>query len=268
MTDIIRGLGLHKPDPAKLARRMGVQAHPRFASGTPRGSAMLAIWNVLDQGQTETCHAASEAQGVWIARAQIGRPIDFPSPRLIASCTYADTQGPASARATLRDTGADLLDDANTTATWGVGRYKGPTADGRVYDVETPRDATFPEPDPTELVISGADLITGQYQIPVDDQAMIACCLALDAGIPLQPGGPVNDVYQGLSGANAVATSATAPGGGGHARLWVGYREISPGVYQLRELNSWGTGWADGGFTWVDASRVACEWSILAMAVK
>ncbi|HXN30596.1 MAG TPA: hypothetical protein VN894_01995, partial [Polyangiaceae bacterium] len=233
-----------------------------------RGSADLPIWAVLDQDGTETCHAASEGQGVWVAREQIGRPLGFfPCIRLIASCVYADTQGPAGARGRLKDAGADLSDDATATATWGVGPYKGPTSDGRIYDVEGGL-ADFPEPDPTELVIAGADLIAGQYQVPIDDRAMVACCLALDAGIPIQPGGPVNDVYQGLSGPDAVATSATAPGGGGHARLWTGYRTIAPGVYQLKELNSWGTGWGNGGFVWVDASRVACEWMAFAMAVK
>ena len=134
-------------------------------------------------------------------------------------------------------------------------------------DVPSP-SGPFPEPDTAQLQIAGTNLIVGQYQVPVDNDAMVACCLALDAGIALQPGGPVNGVYQALSGPDAVSTSATAPGGGGHARAWVGYRTVSPGVYQLLEENSWGVGWANAGYCWVDASRVACEWSIIAMAVK
>lgn len=272
---IVRGKGLHKPDPAKMAHRMGIAAHPRFVTGTPRGSAMLDIWGVLDQGQTETCHAGSEAQGIWAARKAAGNPLPFfPSPRLIASCTYADVRAAVTAPGMplppLQDVGADLSDDANATATWGVAPFQGPTSDGRNYDCESdPPDGTFPEPDTAQLQVSGENLIQGQYQVAVDDQAILACVLALDAGIPLQPGGPVNGAYQALFGPDSLATSATAPGGGGHARLWRGYRTVSPGVYQLRELNSWGsTEWGDQGECWVDASRVACEWMIFAMAVK
>ena len=264
------GKGLHRPDPAKLARRLHASFHPLLASaGTPRGSAQLVPCQRMDQGASGTCHAHSAAGATWVARNSLGRPLAFvPSPLLIASCTYADVQGPASGRGPLKDTGADLSDDATALSTWGVAPM-GPTVDGRFSDVPNdPPDNSFPEPDLLQLQVAGSDLISGEYQIPVDASAPTLCALALDANVPIWVGFFVDSAFENL-GANDIGRAPIAgdPNGGGHAVYLSGYRTSATGAFEFRLENSWGTGWADGGAVWCSTAWLLATWMLWPMAV-
>lgn len=270
------GKGLHRPDPAKLARRLHAGKHPalvaRVAVGsTPNGSAQLQACPRLDQGQTGTCHAHSAAAAVWTALNAAGKPLPFiPSPLLIASTTYADVQGPADKRDKLQDTGADLSDDAKALATWGIAPMRGPTSDGRNSDVENdPPDNSFPEPDASQISVAGSDLIAGEYSIPVDADAPRLCALALDSGIPIWLGFFCDTAFENLTPSDVAQPPNEAdPNGGGHAVVLAGYRTAADGSYEFHLVNSWGAGWCDNGTCWVSTAWLLKCWMLFLGAVK
>jgi hypothetical protein len=256
------GKGLHRPDPAKLARRMHASLHPVLgAGGTPRGSATLTPCPRLKQ-KDSTCHAHSASGAIWTA----GQKNFIPSPLLIASTTYADVQGPADHRGALQDTGADLSDDATALATWGIAPMQAEIADGTDEPL-VPDGGAYPEPDITQLAIAGEDLVDGEYQIPVDAAAPKLCALALDAGIPIWLGFLVDDAFENL-GPNDIAQPPIEPGLGGHAVYLSAYRTAADGSYEFLLQNSWGDGWALNGSVWVSTAWLLKCWMLWPMAVK
>lgn len=266
------GKGLHRPDPAKLARRLHASLHPKLgALAVPSGSASLTPCPRLDQGQTGTCHAHSAAGAIWTERNAAGKPLGFiPSPRLIAALTYATVQGPADQRQALQDTGADLNDDAAALRTYGIAPMQGPTSDGRNSDVENdPPDNSFPEPDASRIVVAGADLITGEYQIPVDSDAPRLCALALDAGIPIWVGFFCDRAFENL-GQNDVAQAPNQsdPNGGGHAVFLSGYRTNQAGELEYLLINSWSNSWCADGTCWTSSAWLLACWSLFPMAIS
>ena len=230
------GRGLHRPDPAKLARRLGVA----LGGAQPIGHASLEPCGRIDQGQTGTCHAHSAAAVAWTAYHAAGRDLPFiPSPRQIAACTYADVRSavtpPGLPLPKLQDTGADLSDDAASLATWGIAPMQGPTSDGRNSDVENdPADNTFPEPDPSQLLVAGSDLISGEYQIPVDANAPTLCALSLDAGVPIWLGFFVDSAFEQAGPSTVIgAPNQSDPNGGGHAVYLSAYRTAADGILRV-----------------------------------
>ena len=276
---LIHSTGLHRPDPAKLARRKPLLAHPRFASGTPRGSAMLEMPDVLDQGQTSTCPGHSFSVTLWCALKALGiaSPI-IASPKSIMSLTYSRVRKnesvPGGDFPMLLDTGADLSDVSAVGASWGVAPILAPTSDGRNSDVEAMglngipliAGGQFPEPDTRQIQIAGSDLISGEYSIPVDNDIDLACALLLDAGVPIWIGGPVAQPYEDL-GPSQVATGADTVGGAGHAQGIRGY-QTTPQGRQYRVRGSWNKTWADHGEVWADPSFLLSLWMAWPMAVK
>jgi hypothetical protein len=269
--------GLLRPDPAKLARRLHASLHPLLAAGgTPRGAASLTPCQRLDQGQTGTCHAHSAAAAIWTALNSAGKPVAFiPSPRLIAATTYADVRAASTPVGEplppLQDTGADLSDDATALAKWGVAPFaESSTSDGRFSDVENdPPDNVFPEPDVAQLQIAGADLIAGEYSIPVDSGAPNLCALALDAGLPIWLGFFVDSAFEAATASTIVgAPNQSDPSGGGHAVYLSAYRTATDGTFEFLLQNSWGDGWAMSGAVWCAQAWLLETWMLWPMAVK
>lgn len=268
--------GLHRPDPAKFAHRMHASLHPKLGAGIPSGQATLVPCQRLNQRRTSMCHAHSAAACVWTAMNAAGKPLPFiPSPLLIASTTYADVRAathPVPPLPPLQDTGADLSDDAKALSTWGVCALVPTRTDDGLSDVDDDPNAltafpndVVPEPDTTKLVIAGNTLIDGEYQIPVDSNASTLCALALDNGIPIWFGGPVNQQYENL-GANDIATAACTTNGSGHAQYFSSYRTVN-GARQFLIQGSWGYGFADDGEVWADDSFLTSLWTIWPFAV-
>jgi hypothetical protein len=261
--------GLHRSPPEKVAHRLG--AHLLGLGAVPKGAASLTPCQRMDQGQSSTCHAHSAAGAVWTACNAKGRPMTFvPSPREIASTTYADVRAaatpPGQPLPPLQDQGADLQDDATAMAKWGVCPM-GATV-GRFSDVPDDNGYGFPEPVVSELQIAGQDLIGGEYQIPVDDSAPTTVALCLDAGIPIWLGTFVGSAFENL-GATGIAQppDESDPKGGGHAMYISGYRTAADGSFEFRVENSWGSGWADGGAVWASSAWLKACWSLWPMAV-
>jgi hypothetical protein len=275
--------GAKRSPPEKVAHRVGAHLHADIAAALaagPKGSADLptveSTGDQPNQGESETCHSHSLAFVIWCAFAAAGKPLGFkPSPLLLASLTYAAEQRPNAPAGlplpTLQDTGSDLQDDASAAARWGIAPIKAPTSDGRFSDVpndfELP-DGAFPEPDVMQLQIAGADLIAGEYQIPVDANAPNLVAASLDARIPVWLGTLVGAAFQAL-GANDIAqpTPPSDTSAGGHAMYLSGYRTNAAGKLEFKVRNSWGGGWAMGGAVWASEEWLKACWSLWPMAV-
>jgi hypothetical protein len=270
---VARGKGLFRPDATKEARRIGASLHAALrGAAPPKGQASLTPCPRLDQGESSTCHAHSAAGAIWTACVAAGKALPWiPSPQLIASTTYADVRAatvPAGQPLPpLLDTGADLSDDAAALARWGIAPI-GPPIPGRggLSDVpDDPPSNVFPEVDPSRLVLAGADLISGDYSIPVDANAPTLCAQALDAGIPIWLATGVDTDFENL-GPSAIAQPA-APGSDGHALYLSAYRTASDHSFEWLVQNSWGSDWAADGAVWASQAWLEACWMLWLMAV-
>lgn len=259
--------GLHRPDPSKLSRRLHARGLLDYAANLPPSASLVPAPRLAQRNGT--CHAHSAAGAIWCALNASGKQLPWvPSPKLIASCTYADVQGPADGRGGLQDTGADLSDDATALATWGIGPMsEADLAQGTDEPALAEGDA-YPEPSTSELVIAGSNLIAGEYAIPVDAHASYACALAITQGYPIWVGFEVDEAFEQL-GPNDVAQAPVAGKGlGGHAVYLSAFRTAADGTREWRLENSWGTGWADGGAVWCSDAWLMATWMLWPMAVK
>ncbi|WP_125256789.1 C1 family peptidase [Brevundimonas fluminis] len=82
---------------------------------------------------------------------------------------------------------------------------------------------------------------TVNAQAPMEVKAQIA------AGFPVMIGAEVDEGFSRLSGAQMWRAHEGAVKGG-HAMVVVGYDDARKA---FRLINSWGTGWGDGGYVWV-----------------
>ena len=273
---MIRGTGLKRSRPERTSHRLGASLHPAIAAALKagiRGNADLSQYLParFDQGQTSTCHAHSMAAGIACALAAAGKPLLFvPSPLLIASTTYADVRARTvpigQPLPVLSDDGAELQDDVDAVAKWGVGPI-GSDIEGRHSDCPSVQEPSFPEPDVSALQVSAGHLLSGEYSIPVDSSAHEVVAASLDAGIPVWVGGLVGSAYENL-GPNDIAqpTPDTDSSAGGHAQLIAAYRTTGAEL-QFLVVNSWGTGWALNGTVWASTAWVETLWSAYPMAV-
>jgi hypothetical protein len=71
----------------------------------------------------------------------------------------------------------------------------------------------------------------------------------LAQGVPVVIGAMVNSQFQYLSGPDVLRNLDYSRGAGGHAMVIAGYDDSKSA---FRIINSWGTGWGDNGYLWVD----------------
>lgn len=111
-----------------------------------------------------------------------------------------------------------------------------------------------PSADPPPIVVAeAAKHQAGEYRRIDGIWKSHPVAYAIASGLPVLVSMRIGERFQGLGRGEACP-----PVGGGnpalpglHAVLLVGYR---PGEILVR--NSWGTGWADGGYGWISASAV------------
>lgn len=93
----------------------------------------------------------------------------------------------------------------------------------------------------------------GQWRIKgwskVDARDLAAVKGQLSAGHPVIFGMNVGPIFSALRGDKVFATVETGAGLSGHAMVLVGYDEAR-GAFRLQ--NSWGKGWGDGGYAWIE----------------
>ena len=200
-----------------------------------------------------------------------GKTLAFvPSQVQIASCTYADVRAAGTPAgqdlAPLADTGAELTDDAEALAKWGICPMGAPVQ-GRFCDIPND-DGAFPEPVVAELHVAAADLIAGEYQIPVDANAPNTVAACIDTGIPVWLGTFVDSAFENLGASDvAQAPDESDPKGGGHAMYISGYRTAADGSFEFHVENSWGSGWAANGSVWASSAWLKACWNLWPFAV-
>lgn len=245
-----RRRGLHKPDPARSAYRVGAHTNPRIAAvlaaGLPLSYSLSQYWRTaFNQGNSDKCHSHSASTSIAVAFASAGKKLPFdgpPSPENIAATTYANMRRASwngiSDLPKLLDTGASLEDDVGAVGQWGAGPM-GALVGGRYSDSPDDTAGTFtPEPDERALVVSGKELIVGAYSVPLDAAAARLCAASLVAGIPVQVGGPVGNGYE--YGDPTVACPAE-PDGDGHATVLLDFRtNPATGELEFWDATSWG----------------------------
>jgi hypothetical protein len=277
----MRGKGLKRSHSARVAHRLGAAQHPDIAAILKAGILGHADLSQflpprLDQGQTSTCHAHSMAAGLYTAFAAKGPHVPplmtfVPSPFLIAATTYADVRARSipvgEPLPPLVDGGAELQDDADAVAKWGVAPM-GPQVEGRNSDCPSAQEPAFPEPDVPQLLQAGQRLVGGEYAIPIDSGAPETIAASLDAGIPVWVGGLVGQAYESL-GPNDIAqpTPDSDTTAGGHAQLLAAYRTTGAEL-QFLVVNSWGDVWALNGTVWASQDWVGALWNAWPMTVQ
>lgn len=274
-----RGKGLVRSIEAKLGHLLGAHLEPSIGAALasePSGAADLtAFWQTpFNQGQSSTCHAHSLCMTAYVRLAAAGVPLGWvPSPLSLASCTYATMRSavwvPGTAFPVLYDTGAALEDDSAAFSTWGVAPL-GPLVGGRYSDVpDDPPDNSFPEPVESTLVRSVR--FAGEYAIPVDANAPRLVAASLDAGIPVQDGGPVGAVFEDENTDPNVAIGVDPTATEGHSMGILRYRTKAAGVvsafpWEFFEMSSWGAFGLNGG-RWVSGEFVCSRWALWPTAI-
>lgn len=272
---VILRLGLLPSTPGKIAHRRPAQEHTRILAARATGPSTgheLEGCPILQQRNSGTCHAHSAAGARWTAQKAANKPLLWvPSPLLIASLTYADTQRSGPAPMTndggwpaLLDLGAELQDGSNAIKLWGVGPI-GPSPDGELGDVPNdPPDGsnTFPEPEFGALEKSGETPGDAEYSIDMSSADLVDMTAAtLDANMPIRTGFFCDPAFQQLGPSDVAQAPNTTAGGGGHSTYLRAHRLVN-GQRQFRLSNSWGTSWCDNGECWVGEAWLRACWEL------
>ncbi len=219
-----------KPSPANAPRRFG--AGVRFASGELPPSHALAVPSgfPLDQKQTSACVAHSAAACL---RILTGLPLASRL-ELYGVARVVDGEPIAS----LTDDGCVPSDMVTALAKYGA-----------CLESDWPFDPSkVNDPPPwNALRLASAYRVTGWERLPDDASRIDALKRALVAGHPVMFGMPVDEAYESLD-ASRVYGGLSGPELGGHMQTIVAYDDAKRAA---RVLGSWGSSFADGGYTWI-----------------
>lgn len=103
---------------------------------------------------------------------------------------------------------------------------------------------------PTDAQIQSAWEYRIAKWMQVNVQSLTEMKAQIARGIPVVVGIHVADSFQNFTGGGVYRRSAKKEADlGGHALLVVGYSEA---LKAFKVMNSWGPGWGDGGFAWID----------------
>jgi hypothetical protein len=265
-----RGKGLLKPKAGDGIRRLHAATHPRVVSvlraGLPPSFSQMAHWpRPLDQSNSSTCVEHSAACAIYVSRAARGQVIPLPSPRVLGSFVYADTQRPPGSKwQSLADIGSTLQAGADAVSRWGVRPLDPKEAQtlGRYSDVPSVGAGAFPEATPADVAAAYDTRLKGEYSIPVDTNAPQLVAAAIVAGMIPQRGGPVGPNYE-----NSDPSVACGPDldGEGHATCDLAYRtNPTTGQLEFGDVTSWGAfGVAGSGLRWTSTSQLLSYWEIV-----
>jgi hypothetical protein len=240
-------------------------------------SSSLAIYEPArkDQGESGSCTAASGSGMISTALRRAGTPLAFePSPCELYSVTRSVERAGAITLAPLTDSGAQLSDVIEALSVYGVAPMRGPTPDGRNYDIWTPDEGpdanVNAEPDFAQLEQAATTIITGTHRIEeaapdVVDQV----AAAIAAGFPVYTAFFCDSAFESLTTTQiAGAPNQSDTNGGGHAVYLSGYDTASGGSRVFTLTNSWGTSWCLDGRCMVSEAWLRAVWDLLVGDVR
>lgn len=243
---------------------------------------------IMDQGRTGSCTGHGTSQGLVVAFASKGAPLDFVPSQLMpyqvgraaARAERASTLPSLDKFPPLADEGAMPADVMAGITLWGI-RPMGPLpTDGRFSDV-TP-DNVNDEPQLGELEAGAATLVVGEFRI--DELAGDVCdqvARAIAGGVPVGIGTFVDEPFEMWTPGTALPgiPNTNDPNGGGHWFLITSYRtattaDVDAGLVDqfgapiFRGPNSWGPTWGDGGHWEANADFIRSAWDLYPFTVR
>lgn len=240
--------GGYIPDTHDKSKDLTIRHLLGGSRGSPGAFTMeqfVGLAGIKDQKQTSACTGFAFARTVHVRLAQVGTPIEWPSEVNIYTVGRAVDR--SSADVALVDEGAMPNQIVRGMQEWGIApESKWP------FDPDTIND----EPDLLELEEAALFTLDGVYRIDSDGQQRLDDIRqAISEGYPIGIGVEVDQAFEDYAGGKDPGKLITAPDEsnllGGHMLCLVGYEG---GIF--RGVNSWGTGWGDGGMFWTDESWI------------
>ena len=283
-----------------IARAMGFGPEsigkPRVTGPVPASFSWRSqTCPVLDQGQTPACVGGGTSALTYIGLKELGITIDPLNPNAIPSPGYTFKGAKTRERAAFLATGASVniplpsLDDgtgvgaADAVAFMmqeGVIPMKGPTPDGRNFDLWTTADIANIHGATSNMGIelAGPDLIRGEMKLLTGEaildtsvtnfvsllQSMLLVC-------PIGWGGYVDSqVFNYTAGGEPFGPyNPSDSNKGGHFMAVIGWRPsvLNDGTVDWEIQNDWGTSYGDQGFCygrqdWAQTGAELLSWKL------
>lgn len=206
----------------------------------PEASLEQHLRGIRDQGQTSSCvgHAIGTAADTRLRKLGF---MNTPDPSRVAIYTFARAMGRSSGSKKLVDDGSQPRLAMKGIREWGTPSEKDWPIDQATINDELPWDV---------MQKASAFRISQWHRIDSLGHGRVEdICNAIAQGYPVVFGVDVDDNFMNYSGKGAVAAPDPSNSYGGHMMCLVGYTtENSERIF--RGVNSWGTGWGDGGLYW------------------
>lgn len=204
----------------------------------------------FDQGQCEGCVGHAFSGAITCSMGASGAPLSAP-PSMCEIYTLSRCIDRANPEVPLQDEGTDPNSAILAIATYGVTLMADP-------DASTDCDlATINNEPKLDTLEEAADLkFKGVYQIPVLQDVATTIVRAIDAGFAVNIAKQVGQKEeewtpdQGPIGPH----DPNDPTIGGHDMYIDGYEILDDGTVVFDLVNSWGTGWGDGGYAIVNTN--------------
>ena len=240
-----RKLGWHKPTDKQLSRcKAGPHARNLLSAVVAADSADLTrLVTVLDQDGIGACQTHAVAQVIHGAQVFAGAPTSTPFlSRLMGYFLARYEEGNQN-----DDTGAAICTVFDAVSRIGFAPESAwpyvPAQFASMPPMEAFREA-FDQRGKLEVNYHRLD---GNGE--GSEQRLDLIRKALTVGCLVTWGAPVSEDYCGdILGSDPIQPPLHLPIAGGHAQTFCGYGTKPNGKPFFRNVNSWGTGWGDGGF--------------------
>ncbi len=202
---------------------------------------------VLNQGSTSSCVMQTFGSAIHIMESRAGLPF------MPVSMRFGYYNSRRMHGAHNRDSGTHLRSCAKAMDRFGL-------ADDKYWKWSSSRFAINKRP--SFAAYMRAHPRRGGKYVKIFDygqRRIEAICTAISEGYPVGFGTALERSFQTSRGAEFINRPAkSAKLIGRHAMLIVGYKYANDQIW-FRVLNSWGTGWRDGGYCWLPSNYITWE---------